>query len=135
MALFLYVLRNGASFQIFNTHIKWGEEQGLAQTRELLRESPKNFPTVLCGDFNATPESAIVREIEAAGFKDPFAPDAFTAVANSRAKKIDYIFASRHIVARARPLPSLEDTTALPSASEPSDHLVLVADLEPAPRP
>jgi endonuclease/exonuclease/phosphatase (EEP) superfamily protein YafD len=53
-----------------------------------------------------------------------------SAVANGRAKLIDYVFHTAGL--RACPLdpPSITDDTRLPSLDQPSDHLPLLAEFD-----
>jgi len=89
---------------------------------------------MVCGDFNRTPDSEVVTVMREAGYDDAHAgrPDARSAVANGKAKLIDYIFCSREL--RARPIdpPVIGDDTCLPSQEQPSDHLALVAEIDRA---
>jgi endonuclease/exonuclease/phosphatase family metal-dependent hydrolase len=105
----------------------------LGQVRQLLGalDPAGDVEWIACGDFNATPDSAILREADLAGLRDPFAGrDAFTANSNGRAKRIDYLLHAATLTCRPVDPPPIEDDTPLPSESEPSDHLPVRGDFD-----
>ena len=61
-------------------------------------------------------------------------PHIRSAVANGRAKLIDYVFHTAGLRARALDPPAVTDDTKLPSPDQPSDHLALVAEFDWAER-
>lgn len=138
LALLVDFEHDGRRFSIANTHVKWQPPTAPVEGGHGLRETTELFERIAadatrrtwiaCGDFNATPDSEIVRRILARGFRDPFEATAYTANANGRKKKIDYLFATPDLVGRSRPLVPIQDDTPLPSESQPSDHLAIVAD-------
>jgi endonuclease/exonuclease/phosphatase family metal-dependent hydrolase len=134
MALVVELEHEGRPLTIASTHVKWDapgtrpeELWGLRQIAELL-EATGGGPRIICGDLNALPGSEVVRALEAAGLRDAWGESGpATAVANGRARKIDYIFHDASLAARPASLPALADGTPLPSAEEPSDHLAISA--------
>lgn len=80
-------------------------------------------PIMLCGDFNATPESRVCRRL-GGRFDDTWvrvgAGDGFTIPASQPAKRIDYIWISKD--------KSLEPLKAWVPRSDASDHLPVVAE-------
>ena len=82
-------------------------------------------PTILCGDFNDTPESRVCRGIGET-FNDTWAligqGDGFTIPAANPRKRIDYIWISKD--------KSLMPTKAWVPQSDASDHLPVVAEFE-----
>jgi mRNA deadenylase 3'-5' endonuclease subunit Ccr4 len=131
----LGVTLNGLS--IVSTHLKWEPEgtpaethRGRVQLGEVLDAWPSE-PRIVCGDFNAEPDSVLVALAKSRGLEDAYGslPDAYTCNANEKKKRIDFIFHSRDLVATPAPLPRVEDDTALPSEIEPSDHLAIEARL------
>lgn len=116
---------------IANVHVKWGGP-ALAQARELL-DALRRFPCygwIVCGDFNAEPQSEVLAEFRARGFVDAHARiGAATCNSNKRAKRIDFILHSPTLRSVPSPVPPIADDTPLPSASEPSDHLAISAEI------
>jgi endonuclease/exonuclease/phosphatase family metal-dependent hydrolase len=131
------------SLHIVGTHLRWQapatEEEceshiGYRQARQLLAwcaEKARFEPNiVVCGDFNAGADSALVRLFSAAGYRDAYAsaPQA-TCNPNRRAVRIDFVFASPGLGAMPESLRQIDGETSLPSADEPSDHLPITATL------
>ena len=87
---------------------------------------------VVCGDFNYPSDAEAVGAMRDAGYSFAHADRLHirSAVANGRAKLIDYVFHTAGL--RARPLdpPAVTDDTKLPSPDQPSDHLALVAEFD-----
>lgn len=137
VALMLLLGRKGAELGVATTHLKWGppgEGPRFRQVEQLLRERPPCPTWIVCGDFNAPPEDGTVARMRAAGLLDAFAgrPGAFTCNSNGKKKRIDYLFNTSDLRARPAELPPLDDETPLPSETQPSDHLALLADFAPA---
>ena len=104
---------------------------GVAQARAVLASLWDCDAWVVCGDLNATAGSDVVKTFTSAGFLD-VGPRGATCVANGAARRIDFILVrAPHLEVRAEPapLPGIEDSTSLPSADEPSDHLPIAAAL------
>ena len=123
---------------VANTHLKWDppetppdQRHGERQIRQLLdARIPDCTGWVVCGDFNATPTSGVLRILGEAGFVPGHGADAPTCNANRRPQTIDYICHDHSL--RATPLappPVLADTP-LPGPGEPSDHVPLAARLD-----
>lgn len=131
--------------RIANTHLRWqaatarGDAHiGHRQARELLDRciamTPAAFATVVCGDFNAPPESDIAALFRARGYGDAYQSAAQpTCNPHRRPARIDFIFSTSGLRATPEPIPALDGDTLLPSAAEPSDHLPITARLTAAP--
>jgi endonuclease/exonuclease/phosphatase family metal-dependent hydrolase len=116
---------------VVSTHLQWQPEgtppeqhAGRQQLIELLNRVDGR-PWLIGGDFNATPGSDVLREAFMRGFIE--SAQGVTCNANRDPRKLDYLLA-KGLEPRARPLPHVTAETALPSATEPSDHLALIAD-------
>lgn len=147
VALLLVLERDGRLLGVANTHVRWAspdkprdEQVGYRQVVELIeacrRFDPPCRDWVVCGDFNYTPDTEAVGAMRDAGYAFAHAdrPTLRSAVANGRAKLIDYVFHTAGL--RSRPLdpPPIGDDTKLPSPDQPSDHLALVAEFNWADR-
>jgi endonuclease/exonuclease/phosphatase family metal-dependent hydrolase len=117
---------------VVSTHLQWQPDgttderhAGRSQLLELLNRLDERA-WVIAGDFNAVPDSSVLREAFARGFVE--SSTAPTCNANRAPRKLDFLLA-KGLKAIARPLPEISADTPLPSATEPSDHLALVADL------
>jgi mRNA deadenylase 3'-5' endonuclease subunit Ccr4 len=143
VALLLALEHQGRLLGVANTHVRWDKpgtpregQVGFRQVMEMLeacgRFSPHCSGWVVCGDFNRTPADEAVAAMRQAGFT--FAhegrPQVKSAVANGRARLIDYIFHSQALRSRPFDPPALDDATLLPSAGQPSDHVALMAEVE-----
>jgi mRNA deadenylase 3'-5' endonuclease subunit Ccr4 len=126
---------------VFNTHLKWDQPQieaakqfGYRQIMQALNElaTAGVDGRILCGDFNVTPDSDVIKAVEAAGMNYAHRGRAGLATCNSNreAKLIDYLFFDAAL--RATPvLPQkIGDDTILPSLEQPSDHLPLAAEFD-----
>lgn len=115
---------------VVNTHFKWGSATsrvGLDQAVELLDGLDSGVDWIVCGDFNAAPDSALVAEFHRRGFADAYASiGGDTCNSNSTPKRIDY-FMHRGLRSMPLPLPAIDGRTPLPSETEPSDHLAIRA--------
>jgi endonuclease/exonuclease/phosphatase family metal-dependent hydrolase len=120
------------TLNLLNTHLALRAKERLAQAEEILGESwlcdPRCRPrTVLCGDFNATPGSPVVRalceKLNDAGLSSVDArPRTFPAALPLI--QLDYVFVSSGVRVSACEVPH----TRL--ARVASDHLPVVVDLE-----
>jgi len=132
----------GATFHdgvtIVNTHLKWEpegtpaeEHRGRVQLAEVL-DAWASGPRIICGDFNAEPTSDVVALAAERGFQDAFVnlPNAYTCNTNAKKRRVDFILHTAEFKASPIPPAKITDDTPLPSASEPSDHLPIEAQLE-----
>eukprot|EP00928_Gymnodinium_smaydae_P052830 TRINITY_DN36982_c0_g1_i1.p1 TRINITY_DN36982_c0_g1~~TRINITY_DN36982_c0_g1_i1.p1 ORF type:complete len:375 (-),score=93.10 TRINITY_DN36982_c0_g1_i1:63-1187(-) len=114
---------------------------GLAQ--RFAERSPQRAPLVLAGDFNVQPDGAVYELLtrgsglrsayaEALGAEPSHTISAWRSdVAEPFIGTLDYILVAKGLSVRGvRLLPSVADGRPLPSLAEPSDHLLLAADLE-----
>ncbi len=140
VALLTLVERGGCRVLVANTHLKWDSpatpaerKLGLAQARELIATvAREGLPRVACGDFNVESGSEVMQAFAEAGYFDAHDLSAATFNSKGPARKIDYLLHTRALVAHPRSTPHLTASTPLPSASEPSDHLPLVAGFVPS---
>lgn len=140
VAVILLLEREGRVVGIANTHLKWDApgtpleaRWGYRQITQLLTELPALDPTcrswIIGGDFNATPDSAVVRALDRDGFMDAYQDRNHLATCNSngKAKRIDYLFHTTDLIAEPDDLPTINDRTPLPSPEQPSDHFAVMA--------
>ncbi len=140
IALVIILHHAGRSLGIANTHLKWDppktpsdKRRGLRQIRQLLLERNEIGPDchgwIICGDFNATPDSEVVAVVQHAGlaYTHQSIADGYTCNTNGTVKLVDYLFHSPELRAEPRALPILDDQTPLPSTEEPSDHLAVIS--------
>ncbi len=127
-----------AGVTVVSTHLKWEPEgtdaashRGRLQLAELLDVWPSGA-RIVCGDFNAGPESDVLRLAEERGLKDAYAtlPEAYTCNANGHKKRIDFILHTANFLARPSPIAAVDDDTPLPSETQPSDHIAIEAFFE-----
>lgn len=123
---------------IANTHLKWDRRDrakerhiGYQQVQELLAFIKQDTITaawVICGDLNAQPDSPIITELLDQGFKDAYQRRGqATCNPNRKAKRLDYIFHTDNLTTTPGKLLRIGNFTALPSETEPSDHLPIMA--------
>lgn len=135
LALMIYVKRQNEIWGIANTHIKPNftecpqeDHIGYRQIKELIKQhmshNMKANHWILCGDFNSDDESIVVQSIESLGFVDSFATKKQATYKNRR---IDYIFHSKNLYAKADTLVQIKGP--LPNQNEPSDHIPVCADI------
>jgi len=109
---------------VANVHLDF--KRNCDQMRALVNTLPSSC--VVCGDFNASPNSATVRIAQQAGFAT--LPTGPTANTNGRAKVIDFVFArGSEKVRSVRAAAAIGDKTVLPSATQGSDHVALIAEI------
>jgi len=118
----------GPQFTVVNTHLDEHHERNRVAAAEQLLTWLDGGPTVVVGDLNAVPDSAVVAALLAGGLTDAVPADApgtnhgFTGRTDGR--RIDHILVSHHwTVDGAR-----VDTTR-PGSRLTSDHWPVVADL------
>jgi protein angel len=123
----------GRTLHVANTHLMWDApyapaeaRRGLRQVQALLAERDRRqerIPWIICGDLNATPDSDVIGALRSAGFTFTHAAaPAPTCNANRLAKLIDYVLYEPPLLGEPCPVTPIDDTTPLPSATEPSDH-------------
>jgi len=128
---------------VVDTHLSWdtpnttaADRVGLRQARQLAREleivAEEARGWIIGGDFNAPPKSEVVRMLEDAGFRYAHAalPGIATCNANADPRMIDYLFHSQTVAARPRMPIEVDNRTILPSAEQPSDHVVIKAEFD-----
>ena len=125
---------------IVNAHIEWDAPETAAEMQIAPRQialilnaraaMPACAGWIVCGDFNATPDSNAVAAMRTAGFRFSHVdrPSA-TCNANRRARTIDFIFHDGALVASPLPVAAVGDDTTLPGPEEPSDHVPVLAQL------
>jgi len=124
---------DGRTLAVANTHLKWAppdtardEHLGARQLDELADHcsAAQQDGWVVCGDYNCTPGSAVLKKLHDAGFVDAHdGSDAPTCNANRETRKLDHIFIAGSLVATPILIGAIQADTALPSAEYPSDHL------------
>lgn len=142
VALLVVLEDEGRRLGIGVTHIKWdppGQTAGVAQVEEILTaiDGVACDGWILTGDFNAPPDSPHVGCVLARGWRDAYAgvTPADTCNAQRVPKRIDYLLHTPSLVAEPEPLAAIVSTTPLPSATEPSDHLPIMATFRTRPLP
>ena len=126
---------------IVNAHIEWDAPETPAGAQIAPRQvalllnvrstAPACAGWIVCGDFNATPDSNAVAAMREAGFTFSHVDrPAATCNANRKARTIDFIFHDAALVASPLPVAVVTDDSALPGPDEPSDHVPVVAQLE-----
>lgn len=127
--------------QVTSTHLTWDppgtetaeQQKGYRQMRQLLGEQAATTiradGLILAGDFNVTPDSAVVKMIEQSGLQHAHGglDKAFTCNVNRVARTIDYLFHSPSLSAEPLVPASIDDQTILPNSEEPSDHIALLS--------
>ncbi|MBX3666840.1 MAG: endonuclease/exonuclease/phosphatase family protein [Rhodocyclaceae bacterium] len=122
--------------QIANTHLKWHppsalplQRWGLIQIEQLLAGLAAPPTTIVCGDFNADPDSEVLASCAAAGLMDCYSdrPDAYTCNSNAVAKRIDYVQHGAALRAEPIDVPAIAGATPLPSPAHPTDHIAIGA--------
>ena len=127
----------GRAIGLANTHLKWAPP-GLAHDLEQIRELIDTLSSpdwtgadwIICGDFNAKPDSPVLTALKAAGYRPSHNGEVqgHTCNPNGVAKTIDYLCHTAALNSSPLPLPPIDDLTPLPSAEQPSDHLAVLAD-------
>ncbi|HME63197.1 MAG TPA: endonuclease/exonuclease/phosphatase family protein [Candidatus Binatia bacterium] len=125
---------------VINTHLLWDppgtsseSRRGYRQARQLLAEWEKIAGSanawILAGDFNVTPDDALIGMIRRAGFDYAHCglADAATCNVHGEARMIDYIFYSHPLCCEPEAITPVHDLTVLPSADQPSDHVAVAA--------
>jgi mRNA deadenylase 3'-5' endonuclease subunit Ccr4 len=130
VALLAVIEAQSRRLGIANTHLRWGppdSQIGLVQANELL-DAIGEAPWIIAGDFNAGPDSDLIEEFRRRGFRDGYASvGGATCNANGVAKRIDFLM-YRGLRCVPERVQAIDGHTALPSATEPSDHLAIRAE-------
>jgi endonuclease/exonuclease/phosphatase family metal-dependent hydrolase len=141
IAQLLYVRHDRRRLCLINTHVRWDAPQrrgsdhvGVRQMRELGALLRANADTVdafvVCGDFNAEPDSDVLQVLTAALLRDAGAmASAPTFNATGAARRIDYVLHSRALDCVDCITPAIDASTPLPGTDEPSDHVPVSATL------
>lgn len=125
----------GRPVAVYNVHLAWDAAEatddrryGLFQARSLLeRMRNDGTPIIVCGDFNATPDSDVVRTFLTEGFVDAHAgATGPTFSMGGVVARIDALLC-RGLRPEPVEIPTLTEGTVLPSADEPSDHVPISA--------
>ncbi len=120
---------------VANTHLKWDaqERHGLRQIQQLMENlagcTAAHQGTIICGDFNVTPQAKVVRLLREAGYEYTHTawPGVCTCNAHQRAKMVDYLFHNAALAAQALPVVAVANHTPLPGGDQPSDHVPVAA--------
>ncbi len=116
------------------------EHTGCSQMLELIGYRDATAPRatwIFGGDFNATSQSVVLASALERGMEESCRTQRpwDTCAINGRPRKIDYLlFSKGHLEPHPGVLPRLYRDTALPSLTEPSDHLPLCVDFSEVPR-
>ena len=120
---------HGRELAFLNTHIDYRPEDVERWLNcseiEVIQQRNRKLPTIMCGDFNDTPNSRVCKRI-AERFDDVWAlvgkGDGFTSPARLPIKRIDYIWISKNNL--------LKPLKVWIPESDASDHLPVVAEFE-----
>lgn len=132
---------SGGRLGVINTHLTWDSpdtkpaaQRGLRQAQQLAAEyeniSAQARGWIIGGDLNAVPASEIASVIKRAGFEYAHRDLAGVVTCNvgGNARLIDYLFYSPALLADpVTPAPAIDESTILPSAEQPSDHIAILA--------
>ena len=149
VAAFTSTAGPSADVVVATAHLYWdprADDVKVAQTRHLIEAATCYAQThagdakrvVIGGDLNSLPGSEAVRAFEAAGLASAYGTDTpeFTTLTPGFTGCIDWIFHGSAFAPTARRQVPPADREALgealPSHTQPSDHLMLVCDLAPA---
>ena len=144
VALIAQLTLDGQPLHVVCTHLAWqpestprAEHVGYRQMLELLTHRDAMAPNatwIFAGDFNATSQSIVLAAALERGMEESCLSQRpwDTCAINGRPRKLDYVlFSTRRLQPRPSVLPKLFRDTALPSLTEPSDHLPLRVDFSP----
>jgi mRNA deadenylase 3'-5' endonuclease subunit Ccr4 len=138
IALMTDIRRNGLEVRVATTHFKWMPSDevperhvGFVQAKRLVDAlsdgADARHGTIVCGDFNAQPDSPMLSMFAESGYVDPHAATTATFMAEGRPQKLDYLlYHGAGLRVQAHPAPDIRAVSPLPSQGEPSDHLPLV---------
>ena len=122
-------------FAILNTHLTYDQRGLEGNVTELLDYSVRftNFPTIILGDMNATPENPAMEMIANYDFIDSYdylqpGKDGFTYPTKSPSKRIDYIWINQILEERLDKI--MKIGTAQSGGIYPSDHCGIYLELK-----
>ena len=146
VALIVRLALDGQPLHIACTHLAWqpestlpAEHVGHRQMLELLAHRDTTAPNatwLFAGDFNATSQSIVLAAAQQRGMSESCRSQRpwDTSAINGRPRKLDYLlFSTGRLDPCPAALPKLSRDTALPSLTEPSDHLPLRVDFSQIP--
>ncbi|MFI0444504.1 endonuclease/exonuclease/phosphatase family protein [Actinomadura sp. 6N118] len=146
LALIVRLTLDGRPLHVACTHLAWqpestprAEHVGHHQMLELLAHRDATAPDdtwIFAGDFNAISQSIVVAAALEQGMDESCRSQRpwDTCAINGRPRKLDYLlFSTGRLEPRPGILPKLFRDTALPSLTEPSDHLPLRVGFSPTP--
>ncbi len=117
------ILLNDKKITIAGTHLELTQENRDLQVPEINRIlSSSNYPTILAGDFNATPENNTMQTFFGYGFKKTCTTGCNTISSNAPNREIDYIL--------YRPEEKFNVVSHNVIQTLASDHLPIVSVLE-----
>jgi endonuclease/exonuclease/phosphatase family metal-dependent hydrolase len=119
---------NGPKLQFLVTHVDHRGDPTqrtiqVAKIRELFPPKPEAIPALLAGDFNATPESEVIKELLSEWTDTAAGQQFFTSPSDPPIRKIDYVFARPAARWRTVETRELDEAVA-------SDHRPVLAVLE-----
>lgn len=109
-ALAVEVETPAGSLWVVSTHLDNPSQAGgvrLAQAQELLDFLEGRQPAIIGGDFNADPESDVVRLMTESGFVDAVAEVGAAAPTSESGRRIDYLFTSSGIHIERATIPDI----------------------------
>jgi endonuclease/exonuclease/phosphatase family metal-dependent hydrolase len=118
----------GRTLVVASTHLQWTAPGHHPIGREQLLELVPRRPHLIGGDFNADPQSAVLRAAFDAGYVEGGRGD--TCNIGRAPRKIDFLLSLAPLVPMARSVTKLDADAALPSLTEPSDHLPVIVDYD-----
>jgi len=146
LALVVRLTLDGRPLHVACTHLAWqpgstprAEHVGCRQMRELVAHRDAVAPDatwIFAGDFNAVSRSDVLAAALERGMDESCRSQRpwDTCAINGRPRKLDYLlFSAGRLAPSPGVLPKLFGDTALPSLTEPSDHLPLRVDFTPVP--
>jgi endonuclease/exonuclease/phosphatase family metal-dependent hydrolase len=143
LALITIFRTAGRRLGVVNTHLTWDppgtpreQQRGLRQIKQLLLDYENIAASadawIIAGDLNAAPDSETISLVTELGFRCAHRdqPVANTCSFGGKAAKIDYLFHSSNLQSTPHDVSPIDHQTILPSAEQPSDHVVVRARFE-----
>jgi endonuclease/exonuclease/phosphatase family metal-dependent hydrolase len=131
---------NGKRFFVFNTHFDHRGDVAREKSAELILNkikaiNDKDYPVVLTGDFNLTPESLPIKKISSEmndsrsiTISKPFGPEETFCdfdICNAPQKRIDYIFTSKNNIV----VKKYATLVSVMNKHYPSDHYPVLVNI------